>query len=58
MMKNNDESKREINLNDEDALMEDSDNDGETFAEVVNNNESDCNDVDEGDNDTNESNSN
>jgi len=38
--------------------MEDNDDDGETFSEVVNNNDSDCNDRDEGDNDTNESNSN
>jgi len=50
-----DDSEREMNSNDEDALMENNENDGE---EVVNNNDSDSDDRDDCNNDLTESNSN
>jgi len=48
-----DESDWEMNLNDKDAIMENNENDGETCSDVVNNNEFDCDDGDEGVNDPN-----
>jgi len=53
-----DESDWEMNLNDKDAIMENNENDGETCSEVVNNNEFNCDNGDEGVNDTNVSDSN
>jgi len=53
-----DESNWEMNLNDNDAIMENNEKDGETCSEVVNNNEIDCDDGDEVVNDTNVSDSN
>jgi len=58
MMKRMMDSERKINSNNEVAFIENNENVGETFSEVVNNNDFDCDDGDEGVNDTNVSNSN
>jgi len=53
-----DESNWEMNLNDKDAVMQNNENDGESCADVVNQNEFDSDDEDKGVNDSNVRNTN